>query len=207
MPRSRRASTSGRTGLPDARRRLRARGRRAGRRARRPHPTLRRRGRDRRGRTTRSCSPRSTACRWSDAARATCASWRLRLPGDAGPRGGSRRHVCAGAVPRADRRRRRGGPAGSATTRSSSPHSEPPGGRTLGAVDAGREACISHRAAARACGMTSRLAARAADVVRRLCVFCGASPGRTRVPRAGASVGRAWRNAGSGWCTAAVASG
>ncbi len=62
----------------DARRRLRPRGRRARRRARRPHPPLRRRGRHRRGEQRQAARARSTGCRPSDAARATCACWRWR---------------------------------------------------------------------------------------------------------------------------------
>ena len=57
----------------DARRRLRPRGRRARRRPGRPDPALRRRGRDRRRQQREAARARSTACRRSDAARATCA--------------------------------------------------------------------------------------------------------------------------------------
>ena len=90
------------------------------------------------------------------------------------------------------------------------PASEPPGGRTLGLWTPAEKHAISHRARA-ARRMAPRLAdARVlTDADPRICVFCGASPGRRpglRGARAARS-GTGWPDAGSASSTAAAGSG
>ena len=176
----------------------------------RPDAALRRRGRDRRREQRASCSPRSTGCRPSAAARATCACSRWRCPT---PRAARRPspidrpagRAAAGSPPS------RAGPAGSATTRSSSRPREPPGGRTLGLWTPAEKNAISHRARA-ARRMTPQPAARSgSEAADRRCAdlrLLRREPGRDpRLRwRSRARSGPGWRPRASASSTAAAGS-
>ena len=144
-------------GPPGPRRRLRPRGGRPGRRPRAsgrgatpartpPTPT-----------TTPSCSPRSMACRPSDAGRATCACSRWRSPATRARAEGSTWRSRGGRVA-VGSRARRAGAGGFGYDPIFEPASEPPGGRTLGLWTPAEKNAISHRARA-----ARRMAARLAD--------------------------------------------
>ena len=141
----------------DARRRLRAGGRRAGRRPGRVHAALRGSRRDRRGQQREAPAASSPGCRPTRrGARYVCVL-ALALPGEAGPRGGlrilTRRGTCRGRIATGAAR-----DGGFGYDPIFEPASEPPGGQTLGEWSAEAKNAISHR---------SRAAARMSPVLRR----------------------------------------
>ena len=142
----------------DARRRLGPRGRRARRRPRRPDPSLRRRGRHRRGEQREA--PRALAGLPPErrGARYVCVL-ALALPGGgraraaAWPIAAQTRGTCRGRIATGPR-----GRGGFGYDPIFEPAAEPPGGRTLGQWSAAEKHAISHRARA-ARRMAPRLAA------------------------------------------------
>ena len=130
-------------------------------------------------RTTPCCSRRSTACRRSDAARATSASW----PSPSRPARIRRAAVpltftqgtCRGRIATAPR-----GTGGFGYDPIFEPASEPPGGQTLGLWSARPEARDLASRPGRAPDVAAPRRARVLTAmagIRSLCVFCGASPG------------------------------
>ena len=146
-------------GPAHARGRLRAGGRRARRRPRRPHAALRRPRRHRRGEQRASCCAELAGCRAERrGARYVCVL-ALALPGRCRPaRRASARSSDAGRAAAASRRRPRGD-GGFGYDPIFEPESEPPGGRTLGQWSADAKNAISHR---------SRAARRMAPVLRSM---------------------------------------
>ena len=159
-------------------------------------------------RTTPSCSTRSTGSRPSGAGARYVCVLALALPGDAGPRGGvpliTARGTCRGRIatePRGDGRVRLRPDLRARLRAARRPDAR--------ALDAGREARHLASSPRRpADGAAPRGARVPLMPIRRICVFCGASPGRDpaylELARA---VGAGLADAGSASSTAAAGSG